>query len=109
LVKLSKNWSDIISKNSLHPKTFDETVEWLINILEDKDKIQLAKLNTDKIIDLHFGLGSSIRNGFGLYDANSKQLLHDYGSDNADDASVSIIHALCARLKQNGWGIINSS
>jgi hypothetical protein len=101
---LSTNWSDIILKNSLHPKTVDETVELLINILEDKDMIQLADINTDKLIDLHYGLGLSIRNGFGLYDAHSKQLLHDCGSDNADDASPSIIKALSARLKQEGWG-----
>jgi len=29
-------------------------------------------LKEDELIDLHFGLGLSIRNAFGLHDANSK-------------------------------------
>ena len=99
---MSKNWSDIILKNTLHPKTVDEAVELLISILEYRHKMLLSILKEDELIDLHFGLGLSIRNAFGLHDADSK-LLSDCGSDNPDDASAVIIKALWTRLKQNNW------
>ena len=58
---MSKNWSDIILKNTLHPKTVDEAVELLISILEDRHKMLLSILKED---DLLIGLGVSIRNAF---------------------------------------------
>ena len=67
---MSKNWSDIILKNTLHPKTVDEAVELLISILEYRHKMLLSILKEDELIDLHFGLGLSIRNAFGLHDAD---------------------------------------
>jgi hypothetical protein len=108
IVKLSKNWSDIILKNTLHPKTVDEAVELLISILEDRHKMLLSILKEDELTDLHFGLGLSIRNGFGLHDADSKLLLRDCGSDNSDDASAVIIKALWTKLKRDDWESKNS-
>jgi hypothetical protein len=86
----------------MQPETVDEAVELLISILEDRHKILLSILKEDELIDLHFGLGLSIRNAFGLHDADSK-LLSDCGSDNPDDASAVIIKALWTRLKQDNW------
>jgi len=105
---LSKNWSDIILKNTLHPKTVDEAVELLISILEDRHKMLLSILKEDELTDLHFGLGLSIRNGFGLHDADSKLLLRDCGADNSDDASAVIIKALWTKLKRDDWESKNS-
>ena len=45
---MSKNWSDIILKNTLHPKTVDEAVELLISILEDRHKMLLSILKDVK-------------------------------------------------------------
>ena len=67
----------------------------------------LSILKEDELIDLHFGLGLSIRNSFGLHDANSK-LLRDCGSDNPDDASAVIIKALWTKLKRDDWESKNS-
>ena len=57
---MSKNWSDIFLKNSLHPETVDEAVELLISILEDRHKMLLSILKEDELGDLHFGFGLSI-------------------------------------------------
>jgi hypothetical protein len=70
----------------MQPETVDEAVEWLITVLEDRHKMLLTIMREDELIDLHFGLGPSIRNAFGLHDADSK-LRHNCGIDNPDDAS----------------------
>ena len=57
-------------------------------------------MREDELIELHFGLGLSIRNAFGLHDADSK-LFRDCGVDNADDASSVIIKALWNKLKHD--------
>jgi Domain of unknown function (DUF6794) len=61
----------------MQPETVDEAAELLISILEDRHNILLSILKEDERIDLHFGLGLSIRNTFGLHDADNKQLLRD--------------------------------
>ena len=92
----------------MQPETVDEAVEWLITVLEDRHKMLLTIMREDELIDLHFGLGPSIRNAFGLHDADSKQLLRDCGSDNPDDASAVIIKALWTKLKRDDWESKNS-
>lgn len=99
---MTYNWADIFLKNTLLPETVDEAVEWLITVLEDRHKMFLSILQEDDLIDLHFGLGLSIRNAFRLHDANSK-LLSDCGVDNPDDASCVIIKALWNKLQHDDW------
>jgi len=99
---LTNNWSDIVLQNTLQPQTVEEAVERLITVMEDRHKILLSILKEDDLIDLHFGLGLSIRNAFGLHDANRK-LLRDCGSDTPDDASGVIIKALWNTLKHDDW------
>jgi len=99
---LSNNWSDIFLKNTMHPETVDEAVELLMTIFEDRHKMLLSISKEDELTDLHFGLGLSIRNAFGLHDTDSK-LLSDCGSDNPDDASAVIIKAVWNKLKHDDW------
>jgi hypothetical protein len=99
-VKLTKDWSDVFLKNTMQPETVDEAVEWLITVLEDRHKMLLTIMREDELIDLHFGLGLSIRNSFGLHDADGK-LFRDCGVDNSDDASDVIIKALWNKLKHD--------
>ena len=84
----------------MQPETVDEAVERLITLLEDRHKMLLTIMREDELTDLHFGLGLSIRNSFGLHDADSK-LLRDCGVDNPDDASEVIIKALWNQLKHD--------
>jgi hypothetical protein len=99
---VTNNWVKVLLNNIMQPETVDEAVELLMTVLEDRHKILLSILKEDDLIDLHFGLGLSIRNSFGLHDANSK-LLRDCGLDNPDDASGVIIGALWNKLKHDDW------
>lgn len=75
---MANNWVNVFLNNSMQPETVDEAAELLITVLEDRHNILLSILKEDELIDLHFGLGLSIRNAFGLHDADSK-LLRDCG------------------------------
>ena len=97
---MTNNWADIFLKNTMPPETVDEAVELLMTVLEDRHKMLLAIMREDELIDLHFGLGLSIRNAFRLHDADST-LLRDCGSDNPDDTSAVIIKALWNKLKHD--------
>ena len=94
---MANNWVNVFFSNSMQPETVDEAVELLISILEDRHKILLSILKEDELIDLHFGLGLSIRNAFGLHDPGSK-LLASCGVVHPDDASGVIIQALWIKL-----------
>jgi len=97
---VTNNWVKVLLNNTMQPETVDEAVELLISVLEDRHKMLLTILKEDDLIDLYFGLGLSIRNSFGLHEADSK-LLRDCGLDNPDDASGVIIRALWNKLKHD--------
>ena len=43
-------------------------------VLVDEQKIALATLQEDDLINLHFSLGMAVRNAFGLHNADSRLL-----------------------------------
>jgi hypothetical protein len=97
---LIKNWSD----NLKHPETVDEAVERLMMILDGEQKIAIAVMPKEDLINLHFGLGMAIRNAFGLHAPESKLLAscnnNDlYNSVHPDDASEMVIQALWKLLQ----------
>jgi hypothetical protein len=59
--------------------------------------MEVEMLQEEDLINLHFGLGTSIRNGFGLHGSNSP-LLKSCGELHPDDASCTIIKALWTKL-----------
>lgn len=65
-------------------------------ILDGEQKIAIAVMRKEDLINLHFSLGMAIRNAFGLYEQGNK-LLASY----ADDASEEIIRELWAKLNSN--------
>jgi len=75
------------------PKTVNDAVDLLMRILTDEQKNEIAALQEDDLIDLHFGLGLAIRNAFGLHDPNSK-LLADCGTKHPDDGAGVVIKQL---------------
>jgi len=75
------------------PETVNDAVDLLMRILTDEQKNEIAALQEDDLIDLHFGLGLAIRNAFGLHDPNSK-LLADCGTKHPDDAAVVVVNEL---------------
>ena len=52
------------------PKTVDEAVAQLIEVLPLKEKVAIAKMNADEVAELNLTIGSYIRNAFGLWSGN---------------------------------------
>jgi hypothetical protein len=98
LVKLTKNWPDLIQSNIQSPETVAEAVDRLMIVLDDGHKTVIAAMQEDDLVDLHFGLGLAIRNAFGLHEPNSK-LLASCGVVHPDDAAGTIIQVLWRTLQ----------
>ena len=97
------------------PKTVLQAVERLMTIMEPEMKDEVAEMAEKDLVNLHYGLGAAIRNGFGLWNAN-QELLDDclrlgrsplYAPEpgepvavriHPDDASMVILEALLDRL-----------
>jgi hypothetical protein len=71
-------------------------------VLDDEQKIALANLQEDDLINLHFSLGMAVRNAFGLHNADSKLLASCNTAIHPDDVSDVIIKALWEQLKSAG-------
>ena len=67
-------------------------------VLDDEQKVLIAIMQEDDLIDLHFSLGMAIRNAFGLYKPQSK-LLVSCGVVHLDDASGVLIKKLWMKIK----------
>ncbi|MGZ8182320.1 MAG: DUF6794 domain-containing protein [Methylobacter sp.] len=104
-VKLIKSWPDNFQQNFQHPETVDEAVDRLMMILDGEQKIAIAVMQEEDLINLHFGLGMAIRNAFGLHEQGSKLLAsrnnnESYNSVHPDDASGVIIRQLWNKLNE---------
>ena len=67
-----------------YPQTVGEIVEELLETITEENKTKIRHMKKTDLIDLHFGLGSSIRNHFGLW----KRSIF------ADSASMTFLEAL---------------
>ena len=108
------------------PENVKDVVKDLIKDMSEKDRDRLKDMSEKKLITLHHGFGTYIRNSFGLWTGN-KELLSDcfrilrkyyskdysdclkfYASINVDgrkkihpdDASMVIIKELCRTLRE---------
>ena len=92
------NWTAFLKDSLEPPKTLDEAVDRLMTVLDDEYKLFIADMLEDDLIDLHFSLGTDIRNSFGLHDQNSP-LLKSLGLFvHPDDVAMVVIHSLWAKL-----------
>ena len=98
-VKLTTNWPTFLQNNFILPETVDEAVDRLMIVLDDEQKIDIATLQEDDLIYLHFSLGLAIRNAFRLHHADSKLLASCNSAIHPDDVSEVIIKALWEQLK----------
>lgn len=80
-----------------YPKTVEEAVDILNNIILDEDKEIIKKITEDNLIDLHISLGQMVRNYFGLW-AENYELIADCKAKDADGASAVIIKAFWKSL-----------
>jgi|SaaInlStandDraft_7_1057024.scaffolds.fasta_scaffold17089_3 hypothetical protein len=79
------------------PETVNDAVDLLMRILTDEQKNEIAALQEDDLIDLHFTLGLEIRNAFGLHDLDNK-LLADCETKHPDDGAGVIVRELYNKL-----------
>ncbi len=84
------------------PRTLEEAVTVLRQVLKKKDLENIRDKKEADLIMLHHGLGTYIRNGFGLWRDN-QQLREACGGPtlHPDSASMVIIKALWRDLKKN--------
>ncbi|MDH4197730.1 MAG: hypothetical protein OEW05_10010 [Candidatus Aminicenantes bacterium] len=86
-----------------YPRTLAEAVDKLMATMSDEDRRALKATPREELIGHHLGLGSYIRNEFGLWKEES-ELLHSLtpGSspEDPDDASLTILEALWTRLQR---------
>jgi hypothetical protein len=81
------------------PHSVDDAVSVLKKLLKEDALKTIRNMKEDDLIDLHFGLGLFIRNGFDLWRGNT-DLLRACGTDHPDNASGVIIHALWTSLRE---------
>jgi len=99
---LTINWTAFLKDSLETPKTVDDAVDRLMAVLDDEHKLFIAAMQEEDLINLHFSLGTDIRNAFRLHDQNSP-LLKSLGLFvHPDDASMLVINALWRSLQIKG-------
>ena len=83
------------------PNTVNDAIDLLMRILTAEQKNEIAVMQEDDLIDLHFTLGLAIRNAFGLHDLGS-MLLADCETPHPDDGAGVIIKTLWDKLTNYG-------
>ena len=97
--------ADVALRLPIWPRTVDDALEILERILPLRDRVNIAGMDGDDVLDLHMTLGEWIRNNFGLWHGNY-QLITNAGVrigsaiTSADDASNVIVSALSERLRR---------
>jgi hypothetical protein len=96
---------ELLDKLQVPPKTVDEAVDQVISDLDLKDKIKIANMDLNDLINLHTNLHVYFKNAFGLWSGNTELLAscrsiskEDVYSE--DDATLVIIEALWKKLKE---------
>ena len=96
---------DHLEKRPVLPKTIHEAVERLITEMALKDKVVIANMVHDELVDLNSNLGAYIRNAFRLWAGNhelmkSCRFVSKNKKLNVDEASFAIIDAMWEKLRE---------
>lgn len=96
---------DYINGRPAIPKTIHDAVERLIAEMTLKDKVVIANMTHDELVDLNSNLGAYIRNAFRLWSGNNELLkscrfVSKNNKLNVDEASYAIIDVLWERLQK---------
>ncbi len=94
-----------LEKFRIVPKTIHEAVDRLIMELTLKDKVLIANMTHDELMDLNSNLGAYIRNAFRLWSGNlelmeSCKFVIKNKTIDADSASFAIIDILWEKLRK---------
>jgi Circularly permutated YpsA SLOG family/Domain of unknown function (DUF6794) len=99
------NKKDDSEKLFVPPKTIHEAVDRLISELPLKDKVVIANMTYEELVDLNSNLGAYIRNAFRLWSGNlelmeSCRFAVKDKTINVDSASFAIIDNLWEKLRK---------
>lgn len=83
-------WEEAKGITKYAPKTLDEAVRLLLELLPPKAKKELAAISEKDLPMMHMGLGGWIRNTFSMWRGN-EALIVACGTSDADGASMCII------------------
>jgi hypothetical protein len=102
---IDKNFEILIQRPSDDPNwphNLDEAVRILINEMQNNDKEKIQKMSKLDFDFYSLGLGSYVRNKFGLWQGNH-DLINDVDSNdpNPDNISNLILEAVYEELKKN--------
>jgi hypothetical protein len=95
---------DLLDKLPIPPKTVDEAVDQVISDLDLQDRVKIANMSLDELVNIHSALHIYFKNAFGLWSGNT-ELLADCRSIskeliyNEDDATVVILGVLWQKLQ----------
>ncbi len=91
--------------SKLQPTTVGEAADQVISRLDAESLSRLRGMEETDLMAMHFGLGTWIRNVFGLWSGN-KALLEDCASDgepgcfDPDEASMVILREVWRRVRE---------
>lgn len=96
---------ELLEKPLVLPKTIHEAVERLIAEMALKDKVVIANMTYDELVDLNSNFGAYIRNAFRLWSGNhelmeSCRFVSKNKKLNIDEASFVIIDAMWEKLRK---------
>jgi len=96
---------DYLEKLPVLPKSVKEAVDRLISEMALKDKVIIANMTYDELVDLNSNFGAYIRNAFRLWSGNDElmescRFVSKNKTLNVDGASFTIIDALWERLRK---------
>jgi hypothetical protein len=95
---------ELLDKLPIPPKTVDEAVDRLISDLDLKDRIKIASMSLDELVNIHSALHIYFKNAFGLWSGNT-ELLADCRSIskepiyNEHEATIVILGVLWQKLQ----------
>lgn len=96
---------DRLEKRPVLPKTIHQAVERLIAEMALKDKVVIANMTHEELVDLNSNLGAYIQNAFRLWSGNhelmeSCRFVSKNKKLNVDEASFAIIDAIWEKLRK---------
>jgi hypothetical protein len=96
---------EYLDKLPIPPKTVDEAVDRLLSDLDLKDKIKIATMSLDDLINLHTNMHMYFKNAFGLWSGNTELLASCRSISkepiySEDDATVVILGVLWQKLQE---------
>lgn len=90
-IEIQKKW----------PKTVEEAIDRILLMISEEDKNKIKNCQSKKDIAVyHHGLGTWIRNNFGLWQDNVELVKNCGGHTHPDDNSLVILYALWQKLHE---------